>query len=77
MFWMRAITPPIRSTVVARVCTIASARRASSTDSPAILDECATCVVISWIEIGSSSVVAATVWTLAEVCSAALATVID
>ena len=63
--------------VAASSCTAASVRRAPCTARSAICDDCATWEAISRIEIDSSSVAAATVCTLAEVCWAAEETVTD
>ena len=56
--------------------TVVSVRRVSSTAWVALVEDWLTWVTISWIDADISSLAAATVWTLAEVSSAAVATVV-
>ena len=56
---------------------IASVRAASAAARSDMPEERATCAAISPIEEAISSLAEATIWTLADICSAALATLAD
>jgi hypothetical protein len=68
MVLMSCTTWPIFSAEAASICTVRLVRSASTTARSAIWEDCATWEAISRIEMDNSSVAAATVCTLAEVC---------
>jgi hypothetical protein len=71
---IRPTTSPIFCAASDRLPTISLVRRAFSTACWIVRDDCSTCRPISAMEAASSSAAAATVWTLEEAWSAALAT---
>ena len=74
MLLISPTTSPIFCAPPASVLTMASVRLASSTALPAIVEDCATCLAISDIELDNSSAAEATVCTLTLACSTAAAT---